>query len=40
MGGARPKQFMLLEGMPILALTINNFAASLHGAEIVVVQPS
>ena len=35
MGGARPKQFMLLEGMPILARTINNFAAALPGAEIV-----
>ena len=40
MGGARPKQFMLLEGMPILARTINNFAAALPGAEIVVVLPA
>ncbi len=40
MGGARPKQFMLLDGMPILARTINNFAAALPGAEIVVVLPA
>lgn len=40
MGGARPKQFMLLGGMPILARTINNFAAALPGAEIVVVLPA
>ena len=40
MEGARPKQFMLLGGMPILARTINNFAAALPGAEIVVVLPA
>ena len=40
MGGARPKQFMLLGGIPILARTINNFAAALPGAEIVVVLPA
>ena len=40
MGGARPKQFMLLGGIPILAHTINNFAAALPGAEIVVVLPA
>lgn len=40
MGRARPKQFMLLGGMPILARTINNFAAALPGAEIVVVLPA
>ena len=40
MRGARPKQFMLLGGMPILARTINNFAAALPGAEIVVVLPA
>lgn len=39
MGGARPKQFMLLGGMPILARTINNFAAAMPGAEIVAVLP-
>lgn len=40
MGAARPKQFMLLGGMPVLARTINNFAAALPGAEIVVVLPA
>ena len=40
MGGVRPKQFMLLGGIPILARTINNFAAALPGAEIVVVLPA
>ena len=40
MGGTRPKQFMLLDGMPILARTINNFAQALPGAEIVVVLPA
>lgn len=39
MGGLRPKQFMLLDGQPILARTINNFAAALPGAEIIVVLP-
>lgn len=38
-GGARPKQFRFLGGMPVLARTINNFAAALPGAEIVVVLP-
>lgn len=38
-GGARPKQFQFLGGMPVLARTINNFAAALPGAEIVVVLP-
>ena len=28
MGGNLPKQFMLLDGQPILARTINNFAAA------------
>ncbi len=40
MGGSLPKQFMLLDGQPILAHTINNFAEALPGAEIVVVLPA
>ena len=40
MGGNLPKQFMLLDGQPILARTINNFAEALPGAEIVVVPPA
>lgn len=39
-GSARPKQFMLLDGLPVLARTINNFAAALPGATIVVVLPA
>lgn len=38
-GGARPKQFAFLAGMPVLARTINNFAAAMPGAEIVTVLP-
>ena len=38
-GGARPKQFQFLGGMPVLARTINNFAAAMPGAEIVAVLP-
>ena len=38
-GGARPKQFRFLGGMPVLARTINTFAAALPGAEIVAVLP-
>ena len=38
-GGARPKQFQFLGGMPVLARTINNFAAALPGSEIIVVLP-
>lgn len=38
-GGARPKQFGFLGGQPVLARTIDNFAAALPGAEIVVVLP-
>lgn len=38
-GGARPKQFAFLGGMPVLARTINNFAAAMPGAEIVAVLP-
>jgi len=40
MGGARPKQFLLLGGRPILARTIDRFAEALPGAEIVVVLPA
>lgn len=40
MGGSLPKQFRLLRGVPVLAHTINNFAAALPGAEIVVVLPA
>ena len=40
MGGNLPKQFMLLDGQPILARTINNFAEALPEAEIVVVLPA
>lgn len=40
MGGSRPKQFMLLGGIPLLARTINNFARALPGAEIIVVLPA
>lgn len=39
MGGSLPKQFRLLDGVPVLARTINNFALALRGAEIVVVLP-
>lgn len=40
MGGRLPKQFLLLGGKPILAHTIDNFAAALPGAQIVVVLPT
>lgn len=40
MGGTRPKQLLFLESLPILAHTINNFAAALPGAQIVVVLPA
>ena len=39
MGGAIPKQFMILDGMPIVARTINTFAEALPGSDIVVVLP-
>lgn len=39
MGGTLPKQFRLLGGRPVLARTIDAFAAALPGAEIVVVLP-
>ena len=38
-GGVRPKQFAFLAGMPVLARTINNFAAAMPGAKIVAVLP-
>lgn len=38
-GGSLPKQFRLLGGLPVLARTINNFAAALPGAQLVVVLP-
>lgn len=38
-GGSIPKQFRLLGGMPVLARTINRFAETLPGAEIVAVLP-
>lgn len=40
MGGIIPKQFLFLGNSPVLAHTINNFAAALPGAEIVVVLPA
>lgn len=39
MGSSRPKQFLFLDGQPILARTINNFARALSGAQIVVALP-
>ncbi|MDE7123777.1 MAG: 2-C-methyl-D-erythritol 4-phosphate cytidylyltransferase [Alistipes sp.] len=39
-GGPLPKQFQLLDGRPVLARTIDAFAAALPGAEIVVVLPA
>ena len=38
-GKALPKQFRLLGNRPVLARTIDRFAAALRGAEIVVVLP-
>jgi len=40
MGAALPKQFLLLDGLPVLAHTIRNFAKALPGAPIVVVLPA
>ena len=34
-----PKQFMILDGMPIVGRTINTFAEALPGSDIVVVLP-
>lgn len=39
MGTARPKQFLLLDGRPVLAHAIDRFAQALPGAPIVVVLP-
>lgn len=39
-GGSMPKQFRLLGNRPVLARTIDLFASTLHGAEIIVVLPS
>lgn len=39
LGGAIPKQFMVVGGEPLLARTINTFAEALPAAEIVVVLP-
>lgn len=39
MGTSCPKQFLLLDGLPILARTINTFAATLPTAPLVVVLP-
>ena len=40
MGGTLPKQFALVDGLPILARTINTFARAFAGAKIVVVLPA
>lgn len=40
MGGALPKQFMILDQKPVLAHVINIFAKTLRSADIVVVLPS
>lgn len=39
MGGALPKQFMMLDNEPILARSINRIHEALPAAEIVVVLP-
>ena len=39
MGGAMPKQFMMLGNMPVLARTINLMREALPAAQIVVVLP-
>lgn len=38
-GGSLPKQFRILGGVPVLARTINLFAAACPGAEIIAVLP-
>lgn len=40
MGGARPKQFRLLDGQPVLARTINALAEALPGALLIAVLPA
>lgn len=39
MGSSMPKQFALVDGLPILARTISTFARAFAGAKIVVVLP-
>lgn len=39
MGSSHPKQFLFLESLPVLAHTVNAFAAALPAAKIVVVLP-
>lgn len=40
MGSSIPKQFLLLNGLPVLARTINRFAETLPGSPVVVVLPA
>ena len=40
MGGGLPKQFRLLEGLPVLGRTINLFAEAVPGIDIAVVLPA
>lgn len=40
MGSTIPKQFLLLNGLPVLARTINRFAEALPGSPIAVVLPA
>ena len=40
MGAAIPKQFLLLDGMPVLARTINRLAEAFPGSPVVVVLPA
>ena len=40
MGGGVPKQFRLLDGMPVLGRTINLFAEAVRGIDIAVVLPA
>lgn len=39
MQSALPKQFLILDGLPVVARTINTFAEAMPGADIVVVLP-
>ena len=40
MGGGMPKQFRMLEGLPVLGRTVNLFAHAVRGIDIVVVLPA
>ena len=40
MGSTIPKQFLLLNGLPVLARTINRFAEALPGSPVAVVLPA